>query len=388
MAGIHSPLTRRLGVWGTKVEIVSELKVQVASGLSSFSVRYARINAVNSIKAVMPMATVEAFVTYRAPTSINAVMGFSVACFMGDVARVSAPSMKASASVTSTNLLRATAVMPMATVVASGHGGAVSRVGAVMGVPTVKAFTGSVIKATMGQFTVTAGASQGNLVEVSAIMPLFKVVASVKAGAYARVNATMPMLRPVPSAKVLAFMPGFSVVAIGHAVVTATYEAYATTMNHDADQSEKRPGTIMVNAVTHYPNYPFNQILRFGNKYYGIGDTGLFLLEGDTDDGQPVAWDFQTTLSDMGVAQQKRVKAIEVGGRVTNLMTATIVVGESGSESYSYTTPRSSAAQNYRQIFGQGVKSRYVGFRLHDDTGQRVEIDTLNIEHYPLTRSI
>ena len=66
----------------------------------------------------------------------------------------------------------------------------------------------------------------------------------------------------------------------------------------------------------------------------------------------------------------------------------TLVVGEAGTERYNYATPRSAAAQNYRQLFGKGVNARYVGFGLSDVTGQRFEMDTLGIEHYPLDRSI
>lgn len=330
--------------------------------------------------------------TRREPNSFHGMLtsGYQLKAYVGGAARMAMTKPKLQIEASFAVVGRAALSMPMGTLKASGMGGAVGRAGMTMGSPTLRAFAGAVIKATLHDgFALNASARQGGLGRAGDMtMPLFGLVATGVTGGVGKANLTMPMLRAAPSGKALLAMPGFELVAIGHAVVVVSYEAYAVTLNHDADQNEKRPGTMMVNAVTHYTDYPFNQILRFGNKYYGIGDTGIYALEGDTDIGNPISWALETTLSDMGTAQKKRVASASIGGRVTSLLNFTLIVGEAGTERYNYATPRSDAAQNYRQIFGKGVNARYVGFGIADEAGGRFEMDTLDIEHFPLNRSI
>ena len=46
-------------------------------------------------------------------------------------------------------------------------------------------------------------------------------------------------------------------------------------------------------------------------------------------------------------------------GRLGPAATVTLYAGESGQESYAYTTPRGQTAINHREKFGKGVKNRY-----------------------------
>lgn len=41
-------------------------------------------------------------------------------------------------------------------------------------------------------------------------------------------------------------------------------------------------------AVSEYENYDFNSFATVGGKYYGASEAGLFRLDGDTDDGEPI----------------------------------------------------------------------------------------------------
>lgn len=42
-------------------------------------------------------------------------------------------------------------------------------------------------------------------------------------------------------------------------------------------------------AVSEYQNYPFNSLAMIGGRRYGAGATGVYRLEGDDDDGDPIA---------------------------------------------------------------------------------------------------
>lgn len=152
--------------------------------------------------------------------------------------------------------------------------------------------------------------------------------------------------------------PSARLVAVGHAVVAVSYEAYSLNLKHqDADSPDE---------LTHYTNYPFDRIVRYKNSYYGMNATGLYLLEGTTDFAEPaptlVPWAFKTAMTDFELPNLKTVNWAYFGGRMGPAATISIHYGDTGEQNYAYTTPRGASAQNYRQPFGRGIKSRYYAF--------------------------
>ena len=153
-------------------------------------------------------------------------------------------------------------------------------------------------------------------------------------------------------------IPGPLLTAIGTATVAVTYEAYALNLKHqDAESPDE---------LTHYTNYPFDKIVRYQNSYFGVNATGLYLLEGTTDFAEPaptpVLWAFKTAMTDFELPNLKTVNWAYFGGRMAPAATVSIHFGDTGEQSYAYATPRGASAQNYRQPFGRGIKSRYYAF--------------------------
>jgi hypothetical protein len=64
-------------------------------------------------------------------------------------------------------------------------------------------------------------------------------------------------------------------------------------------------------------------------------------------------------MTDFQSANLKTVNWAYFGGRMGPAATVSIHYGDTGQESYAYATPRDASAQNYRQGFGRGIKSRY-----------------------------
>jgi hypothetical protein len=276
---------------------------------------------------------------------------------------------------------RARISMPSAALSASGQTGGIGKASLkISNRYEVSAFAGAVVSVTLNDgFSLSASGASGAIGAATIRMPLFELVSSGGAVDHGQMLASMPSLRAVPSALARLVGPSGYLSAVGSAVVAVSYEAYAVNL---------LPGKDQLNQVTHYTNFPFNQILRYQGAYYGVADDGLFLLEGDTDDGDAIAWGFDTHQTDFGSRQQKRAAAAYIGGRIDGEIDVTVAVGEKSESEYGYRAVRGDDVQNYRVKFGKGLKSRYYGFGMSDTGGSFVEIDSIDIDVDILGRAI
>lgn len=325
----------------------------------------------HAIDAQMPRMSLQAFggATLRAAMSSAALMATGVGVVVGRVA----------------------ATMPMPVLQASGTSGAVGTLDATLQESgwSLQAFTGAVIETILHDgFRLEASGTAGAVGKLTATMPLFDLVAHGTADQVGRLDATMPMLQPVASAVLDVLMPMFRLVASGHAVVAVEYEAYTMNLVGPVDLDPRSPHSPSGRELTRYTNFPFDQIVRHGDKYYGVSSTGLYLLGGDTDEGAPIPWAFRTATTDFGTIQRKTVVSAYVGGKVMPTATASIFAGEGGEITYSYPVPPSATNQNYRVRFGRGLKTRYFALEMSDAQGGDVRADSIDFEINTMTRAL
>ena len=145
-------------------------------------------------------------------------------------------------------------------------------------------------------------------------------------------------------------------------------------------------GGSTVDEVTHYTNFPFTHVVRYQNSYYGVNSTGLYLLEGTTDDGDPIEWAVQTAMEDFGSPRRKTVDSVYIEGRLGSATTVSLQSGEKTPNTYSHTTPRGATAQNHRQKLGRGVKERYHALGLAGDG--EFELDAVEFNERETNRRI
>lgn len=311
------------------------------------------------VTAALPMLTASARSGGNASAVLPALQGFATATFYGWAQTAATlPALRASASGTTGGIAAASATLPM--FVASSQGGANAA-------------------ATLPMLVASAGATVGGVASVAATLPRLVAGLAGSRGNTVSMSATLPALRVVNSGVLRATLPALVGMASGYTVVAYTYEAYSINL--------KKTRKDQPTEVTRYTNYPFTQILRYRNAYYGVAADGLYLLGGDTDAGAAIASDWCTHMTDFGSIKLKTPEALYVGGRIGPTATATAVVGEKGDQVYSYATPRT-GAQNYRIKLGKGLKSRYYGFGLADPAGGAMDIDTLDIPIDGMSRGI
>lgn len=134
-------------------------------------------------------------------------------------------------------------------------------------------------------------------------------------------------------------------------------------------------------APSEYRNYPFNGFAAFNGRYYGTADDGLYLLEGNDDDGDPIQASIKTALMDFGTGVLKRIPDVYVAFVGSDkLLLKVVTTGQRGEQQetiYTSSVPAGTALHNGRIRIGQGLKSRYWQFELSNVDGAEFEIDEM-----------
>lgn len=307
------------------------------------------------------------------------LLAASIRC--GNIVRGLLPMMTSAMAVEVTSLAKVVCGLPSVTAALEGDVPDIMSVSASLGVMNVAGYGGSIISATVGGITALASGKSGIVGGVRASLPLVNAEVTVSLKGKLTVGLSLPPLRSISGGGIGVSLPRLTAVVVGVATVTATYEAYALNLNH-----KPVPGKEPTDEMTRYTNYPFDKIIRYKNSYFGANSTGLYLLEGTTDDAAPISYSVKTKLTDFGTDQMKTPEAAVFGGRLGPDATVTVYTGETEDDVYAYTTPRGQDVQNYRQKFGKGLKARYYAFGIQGD-GAMV-LDTVSFDIAKLKRRI
>ena len=138
-----------------------------------------------------------------------------------------------------------------------------------------------------------------------------------------------------------------------------------------------------------YTNFPFNSFAELNGEYYGINEDGLYLLEGDTDNADPIQAAVRTGVLDMGTHYMKDVKAAHLGytssGEIV-VKVATVDRGEKVEHWYKAKPAVADAMRDGRAIVGRGLRSRYWQFELVNVQGADIELDDVTFLYQVLSR--
>ena len=371
----HEMFTIGLG-YGQKLNAISLSEADPETATASITMPIMAISGYSGATAYITLPMLTMYGTAHDSTGENGaditLPMFTLEAQGGANADIALPAFTVAATATVTALATASIALPAMTAAGSATVSAMAKSSPFLEMPMFEmvGYGGAVCSVTIGGMTVEATGTTGGVASAAITLPLFELEAEATAQNYGSAHITMPALVASNTARAFIVMPGFTLTAIGTAVVTATYEAYALNLNHSAEGPDE---------LTRYTNYPFTHIVRYKNSYYGANSTGLYLLEGTTDNGTAIAFDVKTHKTDFGTAQKKSIIDAFIGGRMGASATITLHVGETSSEAYSYTTPRGSTAQNYRQQFGKGIKNRYYAFEIAGSGALSVDTITFNI---------
>jgi hypothetical protein len=134
-------------------------------------------------------------------------------------------------------------------------------------------------------------------------------------------------------------------------------------------------------AYSSYTNFPFNSFARLGDRYYGCSDTGIYLLEGNDDDGTPIDARVRLGMETYGTSALKGAEAMYLGYRADgNMVLKVIVTGDDGALQEHWYALEARPAQEItygRAKIGRGLRSAYWGFEIANVNGADFELDGL-----------
>ena len=155
--------------------------------------------------------------------------------------------------------------------------------------------------------------------------------------------------------------------------------------------SEQGAETWVINAetgaATSYENYAFNSFGVVAGVAYGARPDGLYLLEGNTDAGQPIRASLSFGETDFGTKQLKRMESAYLGVSSTGTMYLRVKVR--GGETYTYAARRSDDFMAQQRIdVGRGIRASMLTFEIYNSAGCDFELNTATFRAVELARRI
>lgn len=130
-------------------------------------------------------------------------------------------------------------------------------------------------------------------------------------------------------------------------------------------------------AVTQYCNYNFNSFAKIGNNYIGASEDGLFVLGGDKDVEADINAFFELIVSDLGITNIKRIRAVYVGGEANGDLTLTVKDDEDNERSYPLRLTSNSKQSSVKVEIDRDGQGRYWQVRIDNTNGVYFAIDSI-----------
>jgi len=137
---------------------------------------------------------------------------------------------------------------------------------------------------------------------------------------------------------------------------------------------------------TRYEHYDFSSFAKVGDTYYGCKSDGIYMLEGDTDSGDPIRSMVSFGKQNFGTSALKRITNAYVGVSGEGRLFLKVIA--EGQE-YTY-AQRSYDEQLQVQRFdtGKGMRVNWLEFELYNADGEDFELASVEFAAVPLSRRI
>jgi len=137
--------------------------------------------------------------------------------------------------------------------------------------------------------------------------------------------------------------------------------------------------------VSSYGDYPFNSFAKIGGKYYGANANGLYLLEGDSDDGEAISAKAMLAATDCDKTKQGTIRDAWLGLRSDGEVFVKVVADDNRERWY-----RAQATNEHlgrtRVKIARGIKSNYWQVGLENIDGADFELSNIELVHVVLSR--
>ena len=133
-----------------------------------------------------------------------------------------------------------------------------------------------------------------------------------------------------------------------------------------------------------YSNYNFNSMCKFGDKYLGANENGIFELNsGELDVAALIESIIELLTTDLGVSNQKRIRSVYVGYEADGDLLLVVYDDDSNQREFILDPNHTDNEQSSAKVpVGRDGKGRYWTFRIENIAGADFSID--NIELVPI----
>jgi hypothetical protein len=147
---------------------------------------------------------------------------------------------------------------------------------------------------------------------------------------------------------------------------------------------------IANSGVSTYESYSFNSFGTLGGKNYGMRSDGLYLLEGDDDDGDPVRATVSFGAQDFNSKSLKNPLRAYIG--ISGAGTMYLRIRTNGGQEYTYQARATANAPDtpaqIRFDVGRGLRANYFIFDLYNGDGADFELDSASFFAVDVLRRI
>jgi len=137
---------------------------------------------------------------------------------------------------------------------------------------------------------------------------------------------------------------------------------------------------LLNRAISTYNNYNFDSIANFNGTLFGATTTGIYQLDGDTDNGTDIDSKIKSGSMDFGDTFIKYAKDVWITFRSDGYLTLKILVDEDATAPIQkQTTIISSTIIEERLKPPRGLRGRFYTIELKNFAGADFDIDSLNL---------
>lgn len=124
--------------------------------------------------------------------------------------------------------------------------------------------------------------------------------------------------------------------------------------------------------TTRYEGYGFNSFAKFDGHYFGLRTDGIYLLEGDTDSGEPIRASINFGSQSMGNDRLKGVSNCYLGVSSTDKLFLKVTTD---TQEYVYVARSFSEQLKQQRVdIGRGLRANYFTFELYNQDGCDLEL--------------
>lgn len=244
------------------------------------------------------------------------------------------------------------------------------------------------------KFSLVSTGSLIQIADVEAIAPHFDLSATALVGMVGHMIAKVPhfdltatgLVGRVGEADITA--PSFSLDAaasftmdlVGNAILVAPrfrLNAFGTIQ-----QPETYDVFVMNtrnNALSEYINYAYNSYCKFGSLYLGAKSDGIYLLEGDDDEGVNIDALFATGLMNAGIDRIKRTTHAIFRMKSYGDYTIVVVSDDGVEYEYDFNDENELLHAVLRKV-GKGIRGVYFKYKFKNVAGEDFEMDTMEFK--------